>query len=59
MGVVCLPGGQAFVHFTGLFPHQMTQKLESTDLKLRLLIFFVHLLNNPTTQELADKLYIL
>ena len=59
MGIICLPSGRAFVHFTGSFPHQMTQKLESADLKLRLLIFSIHLLNNPTTQKLADKFYIL
>ena len=59
MGIICLAGGRVFVHFTGSFPHLMTRKLESMALKLRLLIFFVHLLNNPKMQEVTSKFYFL
>ena len=43
----------AIAHFIGFFAHKMTRKLESVALKLRELIFFVHLLNNSTTQEVT------
>ena len=59
MGIICLAGGQACVHFTGLFPHQVIRKLRSVALKLCQLIFIFQLLNNPTTQEITSKFYIL